>query len=218
MKRCDFLAKKFGLSSLCKAVKGNFEQMPFEDNSFDAVYAIEATCHARHLENPYGEVFRVLKPGAYFACYEWLTTDQYDENNLDQKKIVHGIEEGNSISKMYSIRQALDVLKKLGFEIVEYEDLADPKSSLSEAQEPWYAPLKGTYSLQFDQLYRWRMNPLGRMITTNLVYGLETIGFAPKGTTQVSKLLNYAADSLVEGGEQHLFTPMFYFLVRKPLN
>lgn len=66
--------------------------MPFADNSFDACYAIEATCHARRLEHPYAEIYRTLKPGAYFACYEWLTTERYDENDLEMKKIVHAIE------------------------------------------------------------------------------------------------------------------------------
>lgn len=28
------------------AMQGDFMKMPFPDNNFDAVYAIEATCHA----------------------------------------------------------------------------------------------------------------------------------------------------------------------------
>ena len=35
-----------GVSSLCKAVEGNFLKMPFNSSSYDAAYAIEATCHA----------------------------------------------------------------------------------------------------------------------------------------------------------------------------
>ena len=66
--------------------------MPFEDNTFDAAYAIEATCHSRALENPYKEIFRVLKPGGKFACYEWLTTSKYDESNMEHKKIIHDLE------------------------------------------------------------------------------------------------------------------------------
>ena len=30
----------------CVVCQGDFMNLPFEDNSFDAVYAIEATCHA----------------------------------------------------------------------------------------------------------------------------------------------------------------------------
>ena len=35
----------------------------FGENSFDAVYAIEATCHAPSWEGIYGEIKHVLKPG-----------------------------------------------------------------------------------------------------------------------------------------------------------
>jgi sterol 24-C-methyltransferase len=56
---------KAGLSDKVSFVKGNFMQLvdQFGENSFDAVYAIEATCHAPTFEGVYSEVFKVLKPG-----------------------------------------------------------------------------------------------------------------------------------------------------------
>lgn len=33
-------------------LQGDFMKMPFEDNSFDAIYAIEATCHAPDAVGP----------------------------------------------------------------------------------------------------------------------------------------------------------------------
>eukprot|EP00842_Homolaphlyctis_polyrhiza_P000278 jgi/Hompol1/1250/HPOL_001766-RA len=214
----DFLALKLGLKPGQQCLDGDFEKMPFAANTFDAAYSIEACCHARNLEHPYGEIFRVLKPGGHFACYEWLTTEAYDEKNLAQKKIIHGIEEGDAIAKLVSIPECLQALRNVGFEIVEYSDLADPKSHLASSQDPWYTPLKGTYSLDFESLYRWRMTPIGSFITDIFVLILETIGLAPPGTRKVSKLLQKAGNCLVAGGEQHIFTPMFFFLVRKPLN
>lgn len=54
-----------GLQDQLKFVKGNFMALEeqFGPNSFDAVYAIEATCHAPTFEGVYGEVMKVLKPG-----------------------------------------------------------------------------------------------------------------------------------------------------------
>jgi sterol 24-C-methyltransferase len=83
--------------------------MPFQSESFDAAYGIEATCHAPRLEHVYGEVFRILKPGGLFSAYEWCTTEKYEEANLEIKKIVHLVEEGNSIAKFYTIPQCLQV-------------------------------------------------------------------------------------------------------------
>jgi len=53
----------------------------FLQESFDGAYAIEATCHAPERRGVYGEIFKVLKPGAYFATYEWCLTDLYDKSN-----------------------------------------------------------------------------------------------------------------------------------------
>lgn len=40
----------------------------------------------------YSEIFRVLKPGAKFAMYEWVVTDKYDPNNREHVTIKKNIE------------------------------------------------------------------------------------------------------------------------------
>ena len=73
-------------------MQGDFNNAPYDDNSFDAVYAIEATCHSHSREKVYGEMFRVLKPGGMFGVYEWSMTDKYDPCNLEHKQVKEGIE------------------------------------------------------------------------------------------------------------------------------
>lgn len=34
------------MSETTEVIQGDFHKMPFEDNSFDAVFSVEATCHA----------------------------------------------------------------------------------------------------------------------------------------------------------------------------
>ena len=43
---CFHPPRQMGLTEYCTAVQGNFMDLKFEDHSFDAAYAIEATCHA----------------------------------------------------------------------------------------------------------------------------------------------------------------------------
>ena len=57
-----------GVSSLCKAVEGNFLKMPFNSGSFDAAYAIEATCHADKVSPPHGYQPGCTARGASSAC------------------------------------------------------------------------------------------------------------------------------------------------------
>ena len=126
--------------------------MPFEAETFDAVYAIEATVHAPTLEGVFTEIFRVLKPGGVFASYEWLCTEEYDVNDPVQKKVINLIEEGNGISHMYTIDECLQALKSTGFEVLEYEDLAqfDPRY-----EEAWYSTLQGSMSLSGFRMSRY---------------------------------------------------------------
>lgn len=60
-----------------------------------------------------------------------------------------------------------------------------------------------------------RMSRVGKIITQNSVWGLEKIGFVPKGTFDVGESLKTAADALVAGGKAKLFTPMALWIVRK---
>lgn len=46
VQRATYHNERLGLAAQCKPVRGNFLDMPFPDGTFDAAYAIEATCHA----------------------------------------------------------------------------------------------------------------------------------------------------------------------------
>ncbi|KXS22299.1 hypothetical protein M427DRAFT_92658 [Gonapodya prolifera JEL478] len=226
VERCGYYGKKYALDQLTSAVKGNFLDMQFEAQTFDAVYSVEATCHAPVLQEVYGEIFRhqplisrVLKPGQCYSGYEWCTTDDYDESNAEHKRIVRAIEEGDSLAHMYSISECLQAMKDVGFEVLEYADLAAPHPG-SDALDPWYSTLDGTFgkgSLE-GMVINFRMAPTGRWITDHMLSLFEMIGLAPKGINTAHHVLLKAAENLVLGGKMHLFTPMFFFVARKPLN
>lgn len=189
--------------------------MSFPDYSFDAVYAIEATVHAPSLEGIYSEIFRVLKPGGVFGVYEWLMTEKYNNNDLHHRAIRLGIEHGSGVSNMEKISVALQAMKSAGFELKLNEDLADPHDEL-----PWYWPLSGElrYMQSLWDLPRLiRMTPICRGLVHRFVGALETIRVAPKGTQKTADSLAHAADSLVAGGKEQLFTPMYLMVGRKPV-
>lgn len=63
------------------------------------------------LEEVYGEIFRVLKPGAVFASYEWVSTTKYNSSNKEHVRIIDEINFGNglpvSLSPCTSHRECL---------------------------------------------------------------------------------------------------------------
>lgn len=202
------LNRQCGLDESCDFVKGDFMKMPFSDDTFDAVYAIEATCHAPDAVGCYKEIKRVLKPGQLFAAYEWCMTDSFNPKNEEHQKIKAEIELGDGLPDIRTTRQCLEALKSAGFEVLFEENL-----TVSSAV-PWYAPLDTSHF----SLSSFRLTALGRFLTRNMVRVLEFLRVAPEGSERVSSFLEKAAEGLVEGGRKEIFTPMYFFVARKPLN
>ncbi|KAJ1325425.1 sterol 24-C-methyltransferase [Microdochium nivale] len=213
IERATFYAAKEQLSKQLTFVKGDFMQMDFPDNSFDAVYAIEATVHAPKLVGVYSEIYRVLKPGGVFGVYEWLMTDNYDNDNLEHREIRLGIEEGDGISNMVKISEGVQAMKDAGFDLLHHEDMAKRPDPI-----PWYWPLAGRWQYMqsvFDTFTIARMTWWGRGLAHHLCGALEVLRLAPAGTKKTADSLAKAADSLVAGAEKDLFTPMYLMVGKK---
>ncbi|KAI9160433.1 hypothetical protein LWI28_008032 [Acer negundo] len=170
----------------------DFMKMPFADNTFDGIFAIEATCHAPNVFDCYAEIFRVLKPGQCFAAYEWCITDYFDPTNQEHQRIKAEVELGNGLPDIRSMGECLEALKLAGFEVICEKDAA------ADSPLPWYLPLdKNHFSLN-----NFRVTACGRFITRNMVKILEFLGLAPEGSQRVQAFLEQAADALVEGGRR----------------
>ncbi|KAG5583418.1 hypothetical protein H5410_054045 [Solanum commersonii] len=194
------------INNTCNYVKADFMSMPFADDSFDGIFAIEATCHAPNVFDCYKEIFRVLKPGQYFANYEWCITDFFDHNNSNHRRIKREVELGNGLPDIRSMGECIEALKHAGFEIIWDKDIA------IDSPLPWYLPLdKSHFSLS-----NVRVTAFGRFFTRNMVKILERVGLAPEGSQKVQAILEQNADALVEGGKEGIFTPLYFFLARKP--
>jgi sterol 24-C-methyltransferase len=202
--------KRYGMENYIDLMKGDFMKIPVENNTYDSVYQIEATAHAPSKEGVYGEIYRVLKPGAIFGGYEWCMTDKYDPKNEEHKKVKYGIEIGNSLPEIATTKEVADALRKVGFEILEITDFGIPTP---QNPIPWYDPLSSKYT----SLSGFRYTELGRWLTGVMVSAMEFVKFAPKGSTKTSRLLQETAYDLVRGGELGVFTPSYFFVARKPL-
>jgi sterol 24-C-methyltransferase len=196
-----------GLESLCTLVKADFMEIPPDAGPYDAVYAIEATCHAPDKTRLFRTLASVMAPGALFGSYEWCLTPRYDAANPAHRAIKRGIEEGDALPELPPFEIVTDALAQAGLELVECRDLALECSP----ETPWYQPLAARVALGGFHHSR-----TGRVVTNVAVRGLELLRIAPKGSTAVSSFLNAAADAIVRGGETGVFTPMFYVLARKP--
>ena len=210
--RGNALCKQEGVSHLAKLVQGDFMNLPFKDSSFDGVYAIEATCHAPDRAKCYGEILRVLKPGATFACYEWCLTDAYDGSER-HKKLKKDIEVGDGLPDLVHTSVCTKALADAGFDIVEARDCA--LDSLLDGGDPWHTPLTPSWNpLSWP---RFQFNPVMFFLMPRILTFLELIKLVPAGTSKTQVMLQAGGIGCADGGVTGAFTPMWLMVARKPL-
>lgn len=188
--------------------------LPFPDESFDGVYAIEATCHAPDRTKVFAEIFRCLKPGQTFACYEWCLTGKYDKTNPTHRQIKKQIEEGDGLPDTAYTWEIDAALKQVGFELVEMRDLAMSPEALKGGGKTWYHPLTPSWNVLSQ---RFQFSSVGMPLTTAVLKLLEMMRLAPTGTSKVQTMLQQGAIGLAKGGQLGIFTPMYLCVARKPL-
>ena len=190
-------------------------QLPFEDNTFDHVYVIEAACHAPEKVNCcagfpflndcvqakcFAEVLRVLKPGGSFVGYDWCITDKYDKDNRDHREIKRLIEEGDGLPDLKSTDDLVADLKAVGFTVEE-------NRIIPEGDIPWYQPFIGGDS--YFSLANFRTTAIGRWFTRNMVWFMEKSKLAAEGT--IGTLVNLKDNVLDKKKQDNELCDSFHF-------
>ncbi|WP_420438360.1 sterol methyltransferase [Candidatus Palauibacter sp.] len=196
------------VQSLCSFIHGDYMQIPEGQGSYDAVIAIESMPHAPEKTAAFREIFRVLRPGGLLGGYDWCLTEAFDSRDAKHRRMKTDIMRGNALPEIAFTTEVCTSLETAGFELLAARDLAFE----SDPQTPWYRSLQGR-DLSLRSIPR---TPIGRALTNLALRAGEKLRVVPEGARAVSTFLNRAADALVEGGETGIFTPMFYFLARKP--
>jgi sterol 24-C-methyltransferase len=204
-------------------IQGDFMHLPTEFSNpselFDGAYAIEATCHAPDRTACYYEIYKTLKPGSVFACYEWCMTNKFDPNNPKHLRLKKDIEEGNGLPDICNTQNCLQCMKDAGFEIIYDGDLASSTdirgySGTNGKIQPWMTPLLPSWNLLSQ---RFQFNWFGAIITNNVIYTLELLRIAPAGTVKTQKVLQTGGFALRDAGTEGIFTTMYLMVGRKPM-
>lgn len=211
--RGNTLSMRDGLRNQVELIKADFMDMPFEDNSFDAVYAIESTCHAPDRKKVYSEILRVLKPGGVFACYEWCLTDKYDAENAEHRQTKRDIEVGDGLPDLVHTSVCTQALKDSGFELMEARD-AMQDGHLGEGGEPWYMPLVPSWNP--TKWPRFQFNPVMFHLFPKVLSFFELIKLVPAGTVKTQVMLQAGGVGCAKGGQTGAFTPAWLMVGHKP--
>ena len=150
----------------------------------------------------------MLRPGACFAGYDWCVTESFDPANAEHRRIKNDIMIGNGLPDIATTSEVSAALQGAGFELLEARDRAPE----ADPETPWYRALQGR-DFSLSSIPR---TPAGRALANLTLRVGERLRLFPEGARAVSTILNAGADALVDGGRSGVFTPMFYFLARKP--
>ena len=117
--------RKANMTDQCRFVEADFMELPLPEASFDAIYSIEATCHAPDKVALYNGLRRLLKPSAELASYEWCLTSAFDPTDTSHGALKKAIERGNGVPELGTTEDVVRDLESAGFEVVVATDKSD---------------------------------------------------------------------------------------------
>ncbi len=208
IEKAKALTEQAGLSHLAEFLENDYLNVDAADSTFDAIYAIESTCHAPDKVSVYSEAFRLLKPGGMFGVYEYCVSDKFDPMNERHRRAKKNIEYGGGLFSIDDCPTVEAAMRQAGFELLEARDLSDTTGP----SIAWYQPLAG----EGVSLASFRSTRFGRTVTVNTLRVLEALRLVPRGSVDVANKLNICASGMIEAGTLGIFTPMYFLLGRKP--
>ena len=212
LEKAKELNREAGLDHMVDYLACSFMDMgTIADDTFDRGYAIESTCHAPDKAGAFAEIYRVLKPGAFFWGQEMCMTEKFDPEDSRHRAIKRELMHGIALKDIATMDEVNRALESVGFEVIEGKNRAIEGDS---PITPWYQPMETRGRTRGNSL---RKIPLGRKVFIAMSKLAETLRIFPKGSSDVVALLDRTAKAYVAGGKAGVFTPLYCFLARKPL-
>ncbi len=114
-------ARRHGVAELVNFEVADFCATPFVDASFDAVWALESSCHALNKGDFLREAWRVLRPGGRLVvCDGFLLQRQFNEQ---QWQAVVTCLNGWAVPNLCSRDEFTQLLQQQGFESIQCHDI-----------------------------------------------------------------------------------------------
>ena len=108
--------KDLGFADRIEVVDGDFENLPYEHDSFDAVFSQDSFLHSGNRERVIQEVARVLRPGGLFIFTDPMMADDCPEG------VLQPILERLHLDTLGSPSFYRDACERLGMKEIDFED------------------------------------------------------------------------------------------------
>lgn len=132
-------AKETGMDQrLDFKVHDHHYRFPYEDSVFDGSYSVQAVwpfLKPHELDFVAQEMFRVMKPGARYACTEYLLTPHFDWGNAEHRELHRRWLPTIAAAQSNYPGDVTAAMERAGFRIISSMPSAAPAWPLSESKE-----------------------------------------------------------------------------------
>ena len=181
---------KLGKGLLDFHVASMNDPLSFEDNSFDAVYVMQAICYVHDPNALMKEVRRVLKPGGVFSDLSIVTLDNYDPQNQTQHRMMKNAQRVGVVTTFRPRTVYEDACTSNGFTLKTSKLLG--AADMTQAATDYFTPL-GT-----------------------LIQFFSKVGLMSKSVMDSMDRMNEYAQDLVQGEREELFSINYWLVCQAP--
>ncbi|AYV75284.1 MAG: class I SAM-dependent methyltransferase [Terrestrivirus sp.] len=170
------------------------DTLPFPDNSFDAIYQVQALTYTKDMDKLFSEIYRVLKPGGRFSWLDWVVLDNYDPDNLEHKALIDNTKAviGGVLTTYPSTW--LDSMIKNSFKVI--------KSEIPSVDNVQY-PLIEKEAKYFQSF--------GSLVNT-----FSRLRLIPKHIKLLFDRFNKYGDDFIKADKMKLCTTVYHIVLEKP--
>eukprot|EP00438_Fugacium_kawagutii_P034405 Skav207740 [mRNA] locus=scaffold362:398378:405253:- [translate_table: standard] len=176
-------------------VQGNFnDPLPFEDETFDALYQVQVLTYTLDADKLFKEMYRILKPGAKLSFLDYVSLPNYDPSDPQHKELLLKVKPLLGAVWTPTPADFTKPLEKAGFKILMNED-----ASLGGHQYPLIEKAE-----VFFTAVRW------------LLRGLTKLHLIPPHFLTLFERLTKDGEAFIEADKMGLFTTSWQIIAQKP--
>lgn len=165
--------------------------LEFDDESFDAIYAIQPMTYISDHARTFSEVMRVLKPGGRFVINDVAALDAYDRDNEHQRNLIQHTRELTVFGGFWYYRYWENAYRDAGFELI--SSVGRPAVELIKKEVALFT--------RYEAVFRF----------------LTKVHLIPAKTDALMQRMNANSASYIQAEEEELLTLNWHCVGQKPL-
>ena len=165
--------------------------LEFDDESFDAIYAIQPMTYISDHARTFSEVLRVLKPGGRFVINDVAALDAYDRDNEHQRTLIQHTRELTVFGGFWYYRYWENAYRDAGFELI--SSVGRPAVELIKKEVALFT--------RYEAVFRF----------------LTKVHLIPAKTDALMQRMNANSASYIQAEEEELLTLNWHCVGEKPL-